>query len=63
MDRIIPWKELAEAIEPFYPKPKGAGRQPVGIERTLRIHFLQHGSISRIRPPDGIVLVMTLLPE
>ena len=42
MDKIIPWQELTEAIEPFYPKPKGAGRRPVGIERMLRIHFLQH---------------------
>ena len=41
MDKIIPWKELTEAIEP-YPKPKGAGRRPIGIERMLRIHFLQH---------------------
>ena len=42
MEVIIPWKDLTEAIEPFYPKPKGAGRRPVGIERMLRIHFLQH---------------------
>jgi len=42
MDQIIPWSELAAAIEPFYPKPKGAGRRPIGIERMLRIHFLQH---------------------
>jgi IS5 family transposase len=42
MDRIIPWQELTAAIEPFYPKPKGAGRRPIGIERMLRIHFLQH---------------------
>ena len=42
MDKIIPWKELTEAIEPFYPKPKGAGRRPIGIERMLCIHFLQH---------------------
>ncbi len=42
MEKIIPWAELAEAIEPFYPKPKGAGRRPVGVERMLRIHFLQH---------------------
>ncbi len=42
MERIIPWKELTEAIEPFYPKPEGAGRRPTGIERMLRIHFLQH---------------------
>ncbi|WJW75298.1 IS5 family transposase [Thiohalobacter sp. IOR34] len=44
MDRIIPWKELCEVIEPFYPKPAPGqpGRRPVGLERMLRIHFLQH---------------------
>ena len=42
MDKIIPWDELCEVIEPYYPKPEGAGRPPVGLERMLRIHFLQH---------------------
>lgn len=42
MDKIIPWKELTAVIEPFYPKPKGAGRRPIGVERMLRIYFLQH---------------------
>jgi IS5 family transposase len=42
MDEVIPWKEMCKVIEPFYPKPEGAGRPPVGIERMLRIHFLQH---------------------
>ena len=42
METITPWKELCEAIEPFYPHPAGAGPRPVGIERMLRIHFLQH---------------------
>ncbi len=42
MEQIIPWKELCQVIKPFYPKPKGAGRRPVGLERMLRIHFLQH---------------------
>ncbi len=42
MDQIIPWAELAAVIEPFYPAGKGAGRPPIGIERMLRIHFLQH---------------------
>ena len=42
MDRIIPWAELAAVIEPFYPKGKGACRPPIGIERMLRIHFVQH---------------------
>lgn len=42
METIIPWQDLVEAIEPFYPNPQGAGRRPVGIERMLRIYFLQH---------------------
>ena len=42
MEQIIPWRGLCEVIEPFYPKAKGAGRPPVGLERMLRIHFLQH---------------------
>ncbi len=42
MDIIVPWRELATAIEPYYPKPEGAGRRPVGVERMLRIHLLQH---------------------
>ena len=32
---------LCGLIEPFYPKP-GNGRPPVGVERMLRICFLQH---------------------
>jgi len=42
MERIIPWAELSAVIEPFYPKGEGRGRPPVGVERMLRIHFLQH---------------------
>lgn len=42
MDQIIPWKELAKVVAPHYPKPKGAGRRPVGVERMLRIYFMQH---------------------
>jgi IS5 family transposase len=41
MEKIVPWKKLCELIEPFYPQ-KGRGRSPVGLERMLRIHFLQH---------------------
>jgi IS5 family transposase len=40
MERVVPWKELSALIEPFYPKA-GKGRPPVGLERMLRIHFLQ----------------------
>ena len=42
MEQVVPWKELCAVIEPFYPKPSGAGRRPVGLERMLRLHFLQH---------------------
>ncbi len=38
MDNLITWAELCAAIEPFYPKPAGAGRRPIGIERMLRIY-------------------------
>lgn len=41
MDRVVPWKKLCNRIEPFYPKA-GNGRPPVGLERMLRIYFLQH---------------------
>ena len=42
MEQVIPWRDLCGAIEPFYPKAEGAGRPAVGLERMLRIHFLQH---------------------
>ena len=42
MEQIIHWRDLHKVIKPFYPKPKGAGRPPIGLERMLRIHFLQH---------------------
>jgi IS5 family transposase len=42
MDQVIPWGELCALIEPHYPKTGGPGRPPVGLERMLRIHFLQH---------------------
>jgi len=42
MERIVPWKALIQAIEPFYPKQDGAGRPPIGLDRMLRIYFLQH---------------------
>jgi IS5 family transposase len=41
MERVVPWAALCRLIEPHYPKP-GHGRPPIGVERMLRIHFLQH---------------------
>jgi len=40
MERVVPWPALCGLIEPFYPKA-GNGRPPVGVERMLRIYFLQ----------------------
>lgn len=41
MEQIVPWADLMKVIEPHYPKA-GNGRPPIGLERMLRIHFLQH---------------------
>ena len=42
MDRIIPWPELAAAVQTAYPKvSERGGRPPIPLERMLRIHFLQ----------------------
>ena len=40
MDAVIPWARLLGLIEPHYPKA-GNGRQPLGLEKMLRIYFLQ----------------------
>jgi transposase, IS5 family len=40
MERVVPWSALCALIEPVYPKP-GNGRPPIGLERMLRIYFLQ----------------------
>ena len=40
MDAVIPWAQLRALIAPYYPKP-GHGRQPLGLEKMLRIYFLQ----------------------
>jgi IS5 family transposase len=40
MEQVVPWAELCALIEPVYPKA-GQGRPPVGVERMLRMYFLQ----------------------
>jgi transposase, IS5 family len=40
MERVVPWAKLIELIEPHYPQGR-RGRPPVGLERMLRIYFLQ----------------------
>lgn len=43
MDRLLPWQRLIDALSPPYlPSSAGKrGRPPVGLERMLRIYFLQ----------------------
>ena len=40
MEQVAPWSELLALVEPQYPKA-GKGRRPVGVERMLRMYFLQ----------------------
>jgi IS5 family transposase len=40
MDAVIPWARLLAVITPHYPTA-GNGRHPIGVERMLRIYFLQ----------------------
>jgi IS5 family transposase len=40
MEALIPWTKLLAVLAPFYPKGE-RGRPPVGLERMLRVYFLQ----------------------
>src|ERR1700677_4931682 len=40
MEQAVPWHQLCALVETHYPKP-GNGRPLVGVERMLRIYFLQ----------------------
>ena len=40
MEEVVPWGELGSLVTPYYPAA-GNGRHPVGLERMLRIYFLQ----------------------
>jgi IS5 family transposase len=40
MEIVVPWAALSALIEPHYPSGE-RGRPPIGIERMLRIYFLQ----------------------
>jgi IS5 family transposase len=40
MEQVVPWARLVTRLRPFYPKGE-RGRPPVGLERMLRIYFLQ----------------------
>jgi IS5 family transposase len=40
MEAVLPWAQLLAVILPHYPKGE-RGRPPVGLERMLRVYFLQ----------------------
>jgi IS5 family transposase len=40
MEQVVPWSRLVERLRPFYPKGE-RGRPPIGLERMLRLYFLQ----------------------
>jgi transposase, IS5 family len=40
MEKVVPWERLCGVIAPHYPTGQ-RGRPPVGIERMLRMYFLQ----------------------
>src|SRR6266705_33036 len=41
MERVVPWGDLYRLIEPVYPRSAGPGHPAVGLNRMLRIYFLQ----------------------
>ena len=41
MGDVVPWSRLIAVIEPHYPKSGKRGRPPIGIERMLRMYFIQ----------------------
>ena len=40
MEKVVPWARLCAVIAPHYPKGE-RGRPPIGLERMLRLYFLQ----------------------
>ena len=40
MEKVVPWQRLCGLIQPYYPKGE-RGRPPIGVERMLRVYFLQ----------------------
>ncbi len=40
MEQVVPWARLVARLRPLYPKGE-RGRPPIGLERMLRIYFVQ----------------------
>ena len=75
MEQVVPWARLVERLRPLYPKGE-RGRPPIGLERMLRIHFLQQWygladeamedalyDSQALRGFAGIDLTVTAVPE
>jgi IS5 family transposase len=75
MDQVIPWEELIPEIQKHYPKA-GNGRQPLPLERMLRIYFMQQWyglsdpamedalyDIESMRRFAGIDLTIDVIPD
>lgn len=41
MQRVVPWQRLEALVEPKYPKSGRVGRPPIGVQRMLRMYFVQ----------------------
>lgn len=41
MEQVVPWSRLMQVIEPYYPKSGKRGRPPIGLQRMLRMYFVQ----------------------
>jgi transposase, IS5 family len=41
MGSVVPWARLKTVVEPYYPKSGRRGRPPLGLERMLRMYFVQ----------------------
>lgn len=50
MNQIVPWAELAEAIEPFYPVPDGAGRRQLASSGCCASIFFSSTVVQPLRP-------------
>ena len=40
MEDVVPWARLVQRLQPLYPKGE-RGRPPIGLERMLRVYFVQ----------------------
>jgi IS5 family transposase len=40
MEQVVPWARLVDRLRPLYPKGE-RGRPPIGLERMLRLYFVQ----------------------